>query len=266
MVSVYFVLLLSSLSGAKEHKQLTQANILSGDDMALIANMELAMKSRISIQKVAKAYLYLGNNIATSKATKELKTSLNVFNENMRLLEESINDPREKNLLLYMQSSREEVEELIKEPYSLDNAAYVMELSEALSEGGLSIMEMFKKKMIGNIPVFKGGRYYAAQIAKYYMAYKAGIKDDNTVKQMKKTVSNLEKVLTNLRDYQDNTVEMNKLMHKMDKLWKIVNKFYLDIEQGGLPLIVYQTTSKIETGIGRYVELLLKLKTKKQRL
>jgi len=262
-IGVLFLLLLPSFAKAKGIKVTNAPTSLSGEDKALVKSMELAMKSRIAIQKVAKAYLYLGNNIAVSKAEKELKSSLKIFDTNMKLLDESINAPKEKNLLLYMQSSREEISDLIKEPYSLDNAAYIMELSEALSEGGLSIMDMFKEKMTGKVPVFKGGRYYTAQIAKYYMAYKAGIKDDNTVKQMKKTVFNLENVLKSLRDYPENTVAMNQLMQKIDRLWVIVNKFYLDIEKGALPIIVYQTTSKLEKGIGKYVEMLFKSKVDK---
>ncbi len=56
-----------------------------------------------------------------------------------------------------------------------------------------------------------------------------------------------------------NTPEINRKLNEIDRLWKIVYKFYLNIEKGGLPLIVFNTTDnitkKMNTITGLYVEL-----------
>jgi hypothetical protein len=56
-----------------------------------------------------------------------------------------------------------------------------------------------------------------------------------------------------------NTDLINKKLHLIDRLWRIVYKFYLNIEKGGLPLIVFNTTDtitkKMNDVTGLYVEL-----------
>jgi hypothetical protein len=56
-----------------------------------------------------------------------------------------------------------------------------------------------------------------------------------------------------------NTPEINRKLNEIDRLWKIVYKFYLNIEKGGLPLIVFNTTDditkKMNVITGLYVEL-----------
>ena len=56
-----------------------------------------------------------------------------------------------------------------------------------------------------------------------------------------------------------NTPEINRKLNEIDRLWKIVYKFYLNIEKGGLPLIVFNTTDNITKKMnnitGLYVEL-----------
>jgi hypothetical protein len=42
-----------------------------------------------------------------------------------------------------------------------------------------------------------------------------------------------------------NTPQINRKLAEIDKLWKIVHKFYNNIEKGGLPLIVFNTTDNI---------------------
>jgi hypothetical protein len=56
-----------------------------------------------------------------------------------------------------------------------------------------------------------------------------------------------------------NTPAINRNLKQIARLWKIVYKFYLNIEKGGLPLIVFNTTDnitkKMNTITGLYVEL-----------
>ena len=97
------------------------------------------------------------------------------------------------------------------------------------------------------------------RIAKYYIAYQAGIKDKNTVDQMKAAVATFSESHAVLMANSANTPEINKKLNEIDRLWKIVYKFYLNIEKGGLPLIVFNTTDnitkKMNTITGLYVEL-----------
>ena len=56
-----------------------------------------------------------------------------------------------------------------------------------------------------------------------------------------------------------NSATINKELKKIDKLWKIVYKFYNNIEKGGLPVIVYKTTDDIMKKMNNVTKMYVKL-------
>jgi len=233
-------------------------------DASLMKLIKFAMQERVLIQKATKGYLYAGNDIATTKAQKEMKGALKKFDAKLKTLNSSINDAKMKNLFIFIQSNREEIGDLLKEAYSLENAQEIIDLAEAITEGELSIAKKLIKKLKGEPPVFKGQRYFLVQVAKYYIAYTSGIKDKNTVKSMNKAVKRLGELIEEMKAYHGNTPEMNQNMAKVEKDWKIVHKFYMDIEDGDLPLIVYDTTSKMDKLFFKYFQGYLKVRVNKK--
>ena len=220
--------------------------IVSGN-MAEVIN--IAGKQRMLSQRIAKDYLYVGKKIAVDKATKQLKQSLSIFKKNQKYLEKTINDPDIKNLIAFVNISENELEATAKKPFSLDNAQLVLDLSESMLEGSQYIVDSLKgmTKLKSSSLVATSGkqRMLAQRIAKYYIAYQSGIKDKNTVEQMKATVklfdANNKKLLNNT----SNTAAISHQLKKINMLWKIVYKFYLNIEKGGLPFIVFTSTDDI---------------------
>ncbi len=225
--------------------------------------INIAGKQRMLSQRIAKDYLYLGKKIATDKARKELEASLKEFRANQKKLSEMINDPEIKNLLAFVNMSLEELEGIVKKPFSLDNAQLVLDLSESMLEGSQYVVDSLKK--LANIKESKvvatagKQRMLAQRIAKYYIAYQAGIKDKNTIDQMKAAVSEFDKNLKALMQNKDNTATINQKLAKVDRLWKIVYKFYLNIEKGGLPFIVYTTTNDITKEMDAITKLYVEL-------
>jgi nitrate/nitrite-specific signal transduction histidine kinase len=132
----------------------------------------------------------------------------------------------------------------------LEGSQYVV---QALTEGKASneIIDIAGKQ-----------RMLSQRIAKYYIAYQAGIKDDNTITQMKETVKEFDTILKKLIANTTNTLEIKKELAKVNKMWNIVYKFYLNIEKGGLPIIVFSTTDditkKMNKIVGMYVSALEK--------
>jgi len=225
--------------------------------------IDVAGKQRMLSQRIAKDYLYLGKKIAVDKAGKQLKASLKEFKEGQAKLKESINDPEIKNLLAFVDLSLGELEGIVNKPFSLDNAQLVLDLSESMLEGSQYVVDSLKK--IANVKesqiVAKSGkqRMLSQRIAKYYIAYQAGIKDKNTVDQMKAAVKEFSENHKILMENKDNTATINQKLAQVDRLWKIVYKFYLNIEKGGLPFIVFTTTDditkKMDTITKLYVQL-----------
>lgn len=235
----------------------------TGNDIETLEVVFAAMRSRVFIQKVAKDYLYIGNDIATTQAQKEMATALKKFDKQQEMLSNAFTDPKMKNLMMFIAMNVDETKEILKQPYSLDAAQEIIDLAEAISEGNQKIAKYLRGKLSKQYPVGKGQRYMIAQVAKYYMAYEAGIKDANTVRHMKKTVANLDVLLEETKAYPKNTVKMNQILNKIDRLWQIVKQFYVDIEEGGLPVIVFQTSNKIDKELIAYTQLLKKTATKK---
>ncbi len=249
------VLILSGVSMAEEKVPSSDAKVIS-DTVKLI---DMAGKQRMLSQRIAKDYLYAGKKIASSKANKQLKASMAELLSTHKALIGSINDPDITNLLAFVEMSSEDFAATSKEEFSIDNAQLVIDLSESMLEGSQYVVDSLKEtvKIEESKIVGQAGkqRMLAQRIAKYYIAYQSGIKDKNTVDQMKAAVAAFTEIHTALMANTSNTPEINKKLNEIDRLWKIVYKFYLNIEKGGLPLIVFNTTDNITKKMNKITEL-----------
>jgi len=223
--------------------------------------IDIAGKQRMLSQRIAKDYLYVHKNIAMSKTEKELKHSLESFFKSHKLLTEVIKDEEINNLLDFVELSSNDFNRTINQPFSLDNAQLILDLSESMLEGSQYVVDSLKSSIKVEesqiIEIVGKQRMLAQRIAKYYIAYQTGIKDANTVRSMKLTVSEFDKNLNNLLSNEENTPLIQKKINEVNKLWKIVHKFYINIEKGGLPLIVFNTTDKITKKMNEITQLYL---------
>jgi hypothetical protein len=249
-----------ALEADKTAQPATEHSIALPDMMRLI---DIAGKQRMLSQRIAKDYLYAGKKIAVLKAKKQLTQSLKEMEDAHKILVDSINDPEIKNLLSFVELSMEDFKTTVNEPFTLDNAQLIIDLSESMLEGSQYVVDSLKEKVkqSESAIVEKSGkqRMLAQRIAKYYIAYQAGIKDKNTVDQMKAAVAEFSQAHKTLMANPSNTPEINRQLNGVDRLWKIVYKFYLNIEKGGLPLIVFNTTDDITKKMNKITALYVAL-------
>jgi hypothetical protein len=240
-------------------KASSQVNVVS-DTVKLI---NIAGKQRMLSQRIAKDYLYIGKKVASSKAKKQLKTSILELNKAHKLLVKSINNEEIKNLLDFVEMGTEDFETTANEDFSLDNAQLIIDLSESMLEGSQYVVDSLKDtidvKESHIVAIAGKQRMFAQRIAKYYIAYQAGIKDQNTILQMNDAVKTFKEVHQKLMSNQKNTPAINKELNSINRLWKIVYKFYLNIEKGGLPLIVFNSTDDITKKMNTVTNLYLEL-------
>lgn len=219
---------------------------LIADTIKLI---DVAGKQRMLSERIAKDYLYAGKHISTLKAKKELKKSFKELVEAQKLLVSSINNEDIKNLLTFVDMSIEDFKTTVNKKFNLDNAQLIIDLSESISEGSQYVVNSLEKTVNINkskiIDISERQSMLGQRIAKYYIAYQSGIKDKNTVEQMNTAVKDFAKEHEAFMKNQSNTPAINAKLNNIDRLWKIVYKFYLNIEKGGLPIIVYNTTDNI---------------------
>ena len=229
----------------------------------IVKLIDVAGKQRMLSQRIAKDYLYIGEKVAVSKASRQLKASLDELVSAHKVLVDSINDPEITNLLSFVELSIEDFRATANEPFNLDNAQLIIDLSESMLEGSKYVVDSLKEKVKvkESAIVGKAGkqRMLAQRIAKYYIAYQAGIKDKNTIDQMKAAVAEFADAHKTLMANPSNTPEINRRLNEIDRLWKIVYKFYLNIEKGGLPLIVFNTTDDITKKMNTITEMYVEL-------
>ena len=227
--------------------------------------VNLAGRQRMLSQRMAKDYFYVGKKINRSNAQRQLKKSLADFKKTQELLNDSIKDEEIKNMVAFVNLSLDEFIATSSESYNVDNGMIILDLSESMLEGSDYIVQALTKGKPSNKTIDIAGkqRMLSQRIGKYYIAYQAGIKDDNTITQMKDTVKefgeNLNKLLTN----KNNTPEIQKELEKVNRMWKIVYKFYLNIEKGGLPIIVFSTTDDITSKMNKVVNMYVKALVKR---
>lgn len=227
--------------------------------------IDMAGRQRMLSQRVAKDYFYLGKKINKGNAKKQLKISLQEFKKSQDILNKNIKDAEITNLISFVSMSLDEFNSVIKDKYSIDNGTIVLDLSESMLEGSDYVVQALEKGKKSNSIIDMAGkqRMLSQRIAKYYIAYQAGIKDDNTVAQMKESVREFDTILKKLLANNTNTTEIQVELEKVNKMWKIVYKFYLNIEKGGLPIIVYTTTDDITKNMNKIVKMYVKILEKK---
>ena len=240
IVSFYVLITFSNVA-------IAQADMKSNITDSQLLN--LAGKQRMLSQRIAKDYIYRGNNIAKTKANKQLEESMNRFLLAHKKLQSSVQDTEIKNLLSFVELSFSDLEDILANKFTMDNAQLILDLSESMLEGSQytfdSLKKSFKMKESNLLDRVTEERMLSQRIAKYYISYQTGIKDKNTVDMMKQTVQQFSDNLDILMKNKSNTPQIDKKLKDINKLWKIVHKFYNNIEKGGLPLIVFNSTDKI---------------------
>ena len=225
----------------------------SSTDLAHL--IDIAGKQRMLSQRISKAYFFLGQRIRPDKSRQQLKQSMAEFDRNHALLKRTVKNEEIQQMLAFLEIQKDDYKSLVLAPYSRDNAAIVLDYSEVLLEGSQDIVRRLESgsKLHKEAIVDLSGRQrmLSQRIAMFYIAYQAGFKHQHKVEQMERAVLEFEKAQAELLGDKRNNPQISAELGKVKNLWEVVRKFYMDIEVGGLPVIVFSTSDHIMDGMNR---------------
>jgi len=204
---------------------------------------------RMLSQRIAKAYFYHGNNISAKKNQLQLDMAIERFKKNHAILKAKVQDSETKDLLTFVEETFSEYQALLNKPYNQKNAAHILEISDTLLEACHSVVLNIEDQTGANIDhivnISGKQRMLSQRVSKFYIAYQAGFRDENTVHKLNNAVEEFESGLKKLMSEERNDGEINSLLAKIKKEWERITPYFLKVREGGLPLMVLTATDDI---------------------
>lgn len=199
-------------------------------------------------QKIAKAYFYRQQGVRISHAKKELKEGIADLDGEIKRLSVASIDEEERNVLMFIAFTRDEMKEILAKPYTEENGALMLDFSDSFLEGAELIAGKHlnrndaKEKMLVAV---ERNLFLLERITKYYIAFRAGFRDFNNVTQLKRAIKEFEENLGKINGYKGYPKRLTPTVEKINKFWPIARRFYLGIEKGALPVIVLASTDNL---------------------
>ncbi len=234
---VFFCLMLVNTSSAAVKQQ--------------IVALEAAGDIKYLSQEITKAYFYKELEIRIVQAKRDIKEGMTTMDSAIEILSSEVIDEETQGVLSFIVFARDEMKITLKQPYSEENGAMMLDFSESLLEGATLIgQKLFQKddtEQAGLVTV-KQMEFLLERINKYYIAHKAGFKDYNNVVQLEKAIAGFETNLKKVNTY-SYPASLRPSTEKINKFWPIAKGFYLGIEKGSLPIIVMSSTNNLERAL-----------------
>ena len=236
------------------------SNTISSDKNS-IKLLNIINHQRMLSQQITKAYIYAGKGIATEYANKEIKKSLQEFKNSYTKANTLTKNKKLKRVISFVKKSANQFSVISKKPINKKNTKLMLSISESIlnkSEQIISSLQKEIKHKNSEFILLLGQEGMLAQrVAKYYIAYQTN-KSKKAKSDIKRSIKLFNRNHKKLMRYKKKNPNISKNLNEIDRLWRIVHSFSNNIEDGKLPLIVFETTDKITNAMNELIKVYTK--------
>jgi hypothetical protein len=235
----------------------------SGSLFGLAVQSEVMLNAKIikaASQDLAKNYFYIEQGIQTSSAKEELKRDILALDDAIHNLQLKVKNEETKKIVEFMFFSVDELKSTIKQAFNAENGGLVLDYTETLYEGSAAIAKRNTSKSATMLDAVTEMAFLLQRASKYYIAFRAGYRDDVNIVQAKKAVERFEVLLGKVQSKTYPGPITNGPVKKLSKYWPVSKSFYLGIKKGELPTIVFISTKHMKKALLKLVKY---YKTKK---
>ncbi len=227
------VLLSSSLTAASVRSQ--------------VSLIEASENIRLESQEIVKNYLYFYSNHKKVYEKELAHKGLTSLDKQFRLIAKSTKDEDSKDILAFLDYSKEKMQEVLDDPFNKDNPALMLDYSEILLEGAESISknlnytptleEMMLIKM-------KDISFLLERMTKFYMAILTEEDSEVYMESLSESMQRMEDDLASLSDYNYSAENAAHLV-TLKSNWNALNGFYANYKTLKLPNIVLLASDEV---------------------
>ncbi len=205
-----------------------------------VSLLEASENIRLHSQEIVKNYLYYYLNPEKKRQKEFLINGLLQLDEQFRIIAKATKDDESKDILTFLDYSKEKMEEVLEDPFNRDNPALMLDYSEVLLEGAdmisinLNYSPSMEEKMLIKM---KDISFLVERMTKYYLAIL--IEDENSIykEMLDEAIINMEENLLYIDDYKysdENIIKLKSL--KQD--WQVLRSFLKSAKEMKLPNII----------------------------
>ncbi len=213
-----------------------------------ISLLEASENIRMISQEIVKNYLYYYYNNEKKKEKKAIYSGLKSLDEQFRLIAKSTKDEDSKDILTFLDYSKDKIEKILLDPFNKDNPALMVDYSEVLLEGAETISKNLKYKPSDEEKILikmKDISFLIDRVIKYYMALL--IEPDNLSYQdmLDKSMKDMEKDLDYINTYNYSSKNIKHIIN-IERNWSVLNSFLKDVKESRVPNIVLLISSEVK--------------------
>lgn len=209
--------------------------------------MEASESIRLNSQEIVKNYLYYYSNPKKNGYKREAIAGIENLDKYFRVIAKTTKDSDSKDVLAFLDYSKEKMEEVLKDPLNKDNPTLMLDYSEILLEGAESInndIEYTPSEEEKMLMKMKDITFLIERITKYYMAIIVSNDGINYSDMLKESIEKMDNDISSLDSYAYTEKNLFYLA-ELKRNWIALKKFYLNTESIKVPNIVLLASSEV---------------------